>query len=223
MVVISFYKMIRNSLLKNASLAALSAVGLSLSFAGTAQALSFNEMGNAGELLDTAQVIGGGEPLTEINGSTSFGANDFADLFQFKTTGGFFSATTEGGDTDFDTALFLFDKTGDVVLSNDDIDFDNFVVESEISGDLAAGIYYLGITGAGYLPTDGLGSIINDPIDPPFGFDTFGTLGGWQDEPFETGSYTVSLEGAEAVIPTPAAVLPVLSGLFAAARRNKNN
>ena len=97
----------------------------------------------------------------------------------------------------------------------------NFIVESEISGNLAAGIYYLGVTGAFYLPTDEFGVVINDPTDPPFGFDSVGTLGGWQDEPFETGSYGIFLEGAEAV-PTPAVVLPVLSGLFAAARRKQH-
>ncbi|AFY37562.1 hypothetical protein Lepto7376_1205 [[Leptolyngbya] sp. PCC 7376] len=213
--------MFKSNLFTTASVTALSTLSVCLGFTHSAQALSFTEVDDAGELLGTAQVIGGSGAITEISGNTDFDANDFADLFKISLDGSFFSATTETTSTDFDTALFLFDSTGDVVLSNDDIDFDNFVVESEISGNLAAGIYYLGITGSGYLPEDAFGSVINDPTDPPFGFDSVGTLAGWQDEPFEVGAYNISLTGVNAV-PTPAAVLPILSGLFTAARRKKN-
>jgi len=213
-------EMISLNLLQKSLIVSSVATSVALGFSTQAQAISFTEVGDAGDLLGTAQIINGNGSITDISGATSSANNDFVDLFQINLDGGFFSASTVGG-SDFDTSLFLFDSNGDVLLSNDDDEFD--FPESTISGNgLLAGIYYLGITGFNNLPIDAFSSIINDPAEFG-GFDTNGTLAGWLEDDF-TGSYTVSLAGASGVaeVPTPAAVLPILSGMFAAARRRKN-
>jgi hypothetical protein len=134
-----------------------------------------SEFGDAGQVLGNAQVIAGGSgTLDSITGTIS-GIND-VDVFQITLEGGAFSATTVGG-ASFDTQLFLFDSSGNQVLSNDDTFSPSFSLQSTISASLDAGNYFLAIS-----------SFNNDPVGIPPSFPGNG---------FSSGSYTIDLAGVE--------------------------
>ncbi len=155
-----------------------------------------SEVNDAGQSLDTAQVISGGtETLDRIAGTVA-SEND-VDLFQITLTGeGNFSATTVGG-ADFDTQLFLFDEDGFLVLENDD----NEGLQSSISDDLApltSGDYFLAIS-----------SFDNDPIGSP--------LDGFTGNGFSSGDYTIDLTGVKADSGEVEAISPFSLGASPAA------
>jgi hypothetical protein len=84
--------------------------------AGSLPADLFNEVGDAGGLLDNAAVTSGAGALTQIMGTLGLGD---ADLYAiYVDGGGTFSATTVGGVAPgFDTQLFLLDSTVTVFIS----------------------------------------------------------------------------------------------------------
>src|SRR5262249_47492303 len=133
-------------------------LGSSPIFAG-----SLLEIGDAGESLLTAQIansLPGGTPLTDILGTLEPGG---ADLFKIYLTGGqTFSATTTQSFllNAFDSQLFLFDSTGKGVYANDDDP--NSPPQSTLPSGIiytpnASGLYYLAISGSGYLPVSATG------------------------------------------------------------------
>ena len=117
----------------------------SLAFTAHASAATWAEVGDAGDLPGTAQTTVGGGPLTAITGS--IGTRIDRDLFCIIIDGmGPFSASTVGTPgTLGDTQLFLFDAMGFGVLGNDDAS--GATLRSTLSGTLAPGTYYLGISG----------------------------------------------------------------------------
>lgn len=131
--------------------------------AGTAQAATYTETGDAGQTLTTAQVASTGSSsaaLTAIFGSLATAGD--ADLFKiYIASPSTFSATTNniGTSTDLDTELFLFSFTGTAIAANDD-DASGLVLNSTLpSGDthyagLVAGYYYLGISNSGNEPVN---------------------------------------------------------------------
>ncbi|MFN4033817.1 MAG: hypothetical protein ACK4ME_09435, partial [Fimbriimonadales bacterium] len=74
----------------------------------SAQAQTWYEQGDAGDLPETAQSTGSG-PIAEIQGSLD--ANDVDMYAIYITDPANFSASTVGGAT-FDTQLWLFDADG---------------------------------------------------------------------------------------------------------------
>jgi hypothetical protein len=162
-----------------------------------AQAVSFTEMGDAGESISTAQAVAaaGTVPLDSIAGSLA-SLND-ADLFQIFLTGSrAFSATTRNAATDqavIDAAigitptvalnpqLFLLDANGRGVYANDDNSGSSQA--TLLSGGLfspqQSGIYYLGISGSGDNPVSTAGAIF-PASDSSFPFNVGATGAGGQ-------------------------------------------
>jgi filamentous hemagglutinin family protein len=165
--------------------------------------------GDAGQLLGTAQVLGTGSavPLESISGNLFSSAD--VDLFQIYLAGErTFSATTVDG-TDIDTQLFLFDSDGFGVYANDDQSGCDCFQSTLPAGDgltpIAPGIYYLAVSSYDSDPSSVGGEIFPDDFESVVGATGDGgesPLGGWNDEGFGTGSYTINLTGAEATVST---------------------
>lgn len=147
--------------------------------AGHAQAVTFTQVGDTGQTLETAQVIPGGtQTLDSIAGTLA--APNVVNLFRIVLAGGqTFSATTINVNTLVelpidqqlgsptallpDPQLFLFDAAGRGVYGNDD-SFGT-AQASLTSGGLsptAAGTYFLAIASTGYNPVSAGGNIFGD-------------------------------------------------------------
>lgn len=117
----------------------LVAVLIALLTSGSAAAVTWTEVGDAGKLLDTAQETGTGT-LTGID--TDLASATDVDLFRFLVIGqGEVTITTSG---EFDTQLFLFDASGLGIAANDD--FTDGSGNSLITAELSTGYYYLGVS-----------------------------------------------------------------------------
>ena len=174
-------------------------------FVGSANAVPFTEVGDAGELLSTAQETVGSGSLTSISGSLIDLGNgvDDIDLFEiFISDTSIFSVTVSANlSQDNDAMLYLFDATGAQVAFDDD--------------------------GNGLLPQFDAGVISGLSADSYFlAFDLFsttplftsGSLSGWTRNPgpFQTGDYTLNLTGAEfstASVPEPSVLALIGLGI----------
>jgi hypothetical protein len=125
-------------------------------------AATYVEIPDAGETLATAQTVAGG--TDKITGNV---ANSSADLFKFGWGGGAFYVNTVG--TAWDSQLFLFDSTGAGVQGNDDgVAFAGPAYLQLAS--LAAGTYYLGISGYDWDPYSASGIMFqSSPFSPLYG------------------------------------------------------
>jgi uncharacterized protein (TIGR03382 family) len=191
--------------------------------AGTAQAQSWVEVGDAGEA-PAFQVTVGTGPLTSIVGGGIPGASDFCDTYCiYIADPSSFSASTVGGSTQ-DTQLWLFRMDGTGVTFNDD----STGLQSTLSGTFvtAPGHYMLAISLYDYDALNGAGSAIW--LDGPFGAERApdgpgapGPVAGWSGSSASLGGYTIRLTGTEfCEVPAPGALaLMGLGGLLAARRR----
>lgn len=202
---------------------------------------TYAEIGDAGQTVGTAQGTGlGGTSLTTITGTIS-SATD-ADLFAIRLTApATFSATTVGGLTTLDTALFLFNSAGVPIYTNDDASGSS--LQSTLPGStsftasLAAGTYFLGISLSGNEPINlnaqllfaafpgGDSTAVRGPasgINPNTLFNFNG-----QTAFAETGAYQINLTStATAVVPEPTTAVFCLFGAVAAgffARRQRQS
>lgn len=131
-----------------------------------AQAADFAEVGDAGQTLATANnaAVGpGGVAIGGITGSLSFGQD--ADLFYiYIATPGAFSAVASSAGDILDTQLFLLDKTGHALATNDDSSGANIQaalpVGNALYSNLAAGYYYLGISESGNEPVNSANQLL---------------------------------------------------------------
>jgi len=179
-----------------------------------AEAFTWAEVEDAGDLPETAQNITHNGPLEFIVGYLDSPTD--VDMYAiFITGGGDFSATTVGWTIDVDTQLSLFDSTGIGIYSNDDLAAANRQSTLPAFNPLTPttpGIYYLAISDWDYDPVSGEGYIfphpsnigsdtdVNGPTGPGgsspiIGWDGISTIGG--------GSYTIALTGAAAVARLP--------------------
>ena len=210
---------------------------LAVVYAGQAQAVTFAESLDAGDNLNTAQVIPSGTfSLDSISGSLF--END-ADLFQIFLTGDqTFSATTKNAQTDqisiddllgistelaADPQLFLFDSAGRGVYTNNDR-FGSLQPTLSSSGfsPTGSGIYYLAISSSGYNPVSNGASIFPNAEDgevlPNNSNFILTDFVGTSDT---NGRYDIALSGAKAV-PEPTSILGILSlSAWGAVRRMK--
>lgn len=191
--------------------------------ASAAQAQVWNELGDAGESLATANVTSGVGLLTQITGT--FDVND-TDMFQiYIANPATFLATTVGGTSD-DTQLFLFDINGFGVAHNDDSPSDS-TLQSRLTGLFvpAPGLYYLAVTKYNRDPSSAGGLIwANSPFGTeraPDGPGAAGALASWAGATSaSTASYSIFLEGVEFAIPAPGSIaLLGLGGLLVGRRR----
>jgi len=171
---------------------------------GISQATPYTEIGDAGELMPTAQNIGGG--FNTITGSLGSGS----DLFALQLTAGSFGA--EVTFRTFDTQLFLFNSTGFGIVANDDISDSNYA--SYFSTTLSySGLYYLGISAYDNDPISTTGEIFDDfwtgivlPTVPGGGTNP---LSGWSGSGSGRG-YTIELSQTTTPsnpVPEPATLL----------------
>lgn len=186
--------------------------GAMTAFASQSMASVMYEVGDAGETLGTAQAVAGG--TSQIQGSVS----GDADLFSFFWGGGSFYVNTVG--STFDSQLFLFDSTGAGVWGNDDgIAFAGPAYISDAN--LAAGQYYLGVSGYNYDPYSASGLIFDSyPYDPVYGPNNTAPLSYWSGGS-GSGSYSINFQqitssGDPVGDPTPTGVpAPLGGGLLA--------
>ena len=134
-----------------------------ITFMSPAFAVPFTEVGDAGDLVATAQQLGPG--TTQIDGILD---RRDADLFGFYWGGGSLTIDTVG--STFDTQLFLFDAVGNGIWGNDDaIAFAG--AAAIVDPALAAGSYLIGISGFNHDPNDASGSVMfqSFPFEPQYG------------------------------------------------------
>jgi len=177
-----------------------------------AAAISFNEIGDAGDLPGSSQVAGALPLLTTITGS--IGSSTDVDMFAITfNQAGTFSATTTHLGTLLDSQLFLFKSTGLGVVANDD---SPITVGSTIPGTAVnPGLYFLGVSSFDVDPASSGGLIF-----PSFPFTgVFGPTGPgganaithWQGTG-GTGTYFVNLNLEPALAPVPEPGTLVLLG-----------
>ena len=165
--------------------------GGALMFSLNASAIVFVEVGDAGESLDTAQMVGGG--VTQITGNV----NGDADMFGFYWGGGSFYANTVGSTGD--TQLFLFDSSGAGIWGNDDgVSFAGPAYISDPA--LSAGTYYLGISSYDYDPYSASGVMFQSfPWEPLYGpSNGTETLTNWDGTSFAASAYTINFQQIDA-------------------------
>ncbi len=133
-----------------------------LLLAGTASATTLVETPDVGQTLGSAFLVPGGTTL--ITGSVS---SSDADLYKFIWGGGAFYVNSVG--SSFDSQLFLFDSAGVGVQGNDD--GVAFAGPAYLQlGALAAGTYYLGISGFDLDPYSSSGLMFQSvPYGPLYG------------------------------------------------------
>jgi hypothetical protein len=195
---------------------------LALSAAGATQAVTFTEVGDAGELVATAWGTGTGIDTTR-------GLVDHeADLFALVLPAGPFTAWTYPYDgpaagNNFDPQLFLFDSNGFGIIANDDWPGSS---RSQINTTLSAGLYYIGIPVYDYDPISVGGMIFpNFPRDMQFGATGPGgaaPLSDWQGSA-SGGNYTLRISPSSLPESTTLILFASgLAGLVALRRRSKS-
>jgi len=211
---------------------------LAVVYAGQAQAVTFAEISDAGDNLNTAQVIPSGAfSLDSISGNLF--END-TDLFQIFLTGNqTFSATTRNAQTEqipiddllgiptelvADPQLFLFDSAGRGVYASDD-SFGSLqpTLSSLGFSPSEAGIYYLAVSSSGYNPVSNGTKIFSEALSGEVipNSSSF-VVTDFVGASTTNGRYEIALSGAKAV-PEPTSILGILSlGAWGIVKRLKN-
>lgn len=184
---------------------------------------NWTEVGDAGELPGTAQVVLGSGLLTGITGA--LGTTNDVDMYKIYISDALgFSATTANPGTTFDTELFLFDEGGIGVYVNGDDGspgYPSTLPAGHTLGPKSEGLYYVAISGWNRKPLSGP---VSDPpaaddlwvfpyhlvgsgtlIEGPTGPGGASPVTGWANNG-EIGDYSITLTGA-ACIPAPGAIL----------------
>ncbi|MEJ5384716.1 MAG: DVUA0089 family protein [Fimbriimonadales bacterium] len=161
----------------------------------------YDEVGDAGDLPESAQATPSGA-LTGIRGTLSAGDVDLYAIYI--TDPSSFSASTQCT-TFIDTALFLFDASGNPVSFNDDAPEGG--LQSRLDGSCipGAGLYYLAVSAYDRDAADCNGAELW--ADTPFSSIRCadgagsGRIGGWTGSHSASGTYIVNLTGAEGASP----------------------
>lgn len=197
----------------------LSIIALVAAVGAAANAQTFNEIGDAPDTPPGQSVTDG---TTRIEGTDT--GND-ADVFAFRWGGGVLTIDTFGTLYDTQLHLFFFDGTG--IGENDDAAAGG--LQSEISLDLAAGDYLIGITqfnkdalDAGGLPIFGFNNTFSD-LNGNFiqGPEGNGPLAGWDSTSGSGGAYGINFSAPVNAIPAPGALALLGLGGLAAVRRRR--
>jgi hypothetical protein len=133
-----------------------------------AHAVNWTEVGDAGDLLGTAQEPIGNGPLRNIYGTVS--TNTYVDLYRiFISDPTSFSASVTSTSGNFDSVLALFNEGGFGIYGNDDSrlgDRNAGLPAGSFLGPQAPGWYYLAVFGLDTTPTSGNGFTPDHYIGP---------------------------------------------------------
>lgn len=184
----------------------------------TALAGGFNEGGDAGRTVGSAQAVSGGNgSVTTISGSLStplLGTGDFEDVYEIYISDPSTFTITTVGSAPFDTELFLFDGNGKGLLANDDESagtqqstIPNAATDATGASVMQPGIYFLAITGKGNKPTSNGGQLIFNQatateVSGPDGAGAAFIQDNWTPGSGPVGSYTIQLTGVT-FLPVP--------------------
>lgn len=204
----------------------LFAVAASVALVSSASALTWIEVGDAGQSIATSQTpIPANQPLNSIFGS--FLSTSDVDIFTiFISNPALFSATTVlGTSTLIDTSLFLFNSSGLPVYMNDDAagggTIQSTLPAGNALGPQTAGIYYLAISLSDNEPVNfanqllfalGASTSVRGPnpiaTGPLVNWDSSGVAAG-----STIGAYQINLTGASTV-PEPSTLALCAIGTF---------
>ena len=196
-------------------------------YSNFSNAATWAEMGDAGDMPNSAQIISGVGDLTEISGFISSDPFHHVDMFQIyisnHTT---FWATSNKSNFLFDgPQLFLFDSDGYGIYASGLTSGSTLTAGSPI-GPKYSGIYYLAISpfniDAQGLNSFGTESLIftdstNDLVVGPDGNGGSSPITGWGGTySGNTTDYTITLNGASFIssVPLPPALWFFISGLL---------
>ncbi len=197
----------------------LATTGLAVCLMGIApraNAFTFDETADIGQLMGEAQDVGA---ASEINGRVRF--LDDIDLFKVRIEQNGMSTfdanpmALEDGSERLNVNIFLFNAMGNPLASIEPRDFDNMI----INFDTIAGDYFLGI---GSDDLDALDAEGNQIAGNDSGIDMAnGILGGWKTGSESIGKYNIKISTVPTdAVPTPA-LLPGLIALGVKALRKK--
>ena len=178
---------------------------LTVAIAGSNALGAWTEIGDAGDLPGTAQVVTGTGPLDTIVGTIS----GDVDMYQiYIASPAAFSAYATG----LDPMLFLFDQAGMGVYGDDDsgLGLDAFLPAGDTYSPTTPGIYYLAIAPFYNMPSSSSGEIFTFtyPTLIPTGPGIGNPVSSWSGIPGgQTVEYLIELTGASYVIPAPGAIL----------------
>ena len=167
----------------------------------------WTEIGDAGDLPGTAQIIWGSGPLDTISGAYEASNADMYMIYISNPAG--FSAYADAPDPQ----LFLFNQAGMGIYANDDYSgLDSYLPPGHANSPTSAGLYYLAISDYNRDPLSSTGLIFpNTPfsgVHGPTGPGGANPISSWSASA-DAGGYTITLTGAEYVnvIPAPGAIL----------------
>ena len=152
------------------------------------------EVGDAGALPATADIVDGSGPLNSIAGTLTSDPDDREDMYEICITDpAAFSAETSG---QFDEQLFLFDSNGLGIISDDDSGpgLESLLPAGDPNSPMAVGIYYLAISDFNHDPNDGVGLIFPE-FGGPNGPVSALPIAGWTPANPAYGTYSIALTG----------------------------
>lgn len=189
--------------MKKQSMQLVQSLVLSSCLLGTAHAATYTEVGDAGDLLGTAQITTGTGTLTHIAGSLGEnGGQGDVDLYRIMITDptAFSITVTASLSADNDAILYLFNESGHFALMDDDAGV------GYLPG-MVQGSFTTGTPGAYYL------AFFLFATDPIY---TNSVLSGWNHmpAPLQSGNYTLALTGADFASSPSAVPVPAAAWLF---------
>jgi hypothetical protein len=183
----------------------ISIIGVLLAVLGSPALANWTEIGDAGDLPGTAQIVQGGGPLDSIFGVMNDPDVDMYKIYIYDPAG--FSAHATG----FDPQLFLFDQSGLGVYGDDDSGggLNALLPAGNTYSPTTPGIYYLAISEFNLDPFSAGGAIFSGyPAATPTGPGSGSPVSYWSGGTWGVGGeYQIDLTGAQNVIPTPGAIL----------------
>jgi hypothetical protein len=177
---------------------------LTVAIAGSNALGAWTEVGDAGDLPGTAQVVTGSGTLDTIFGVMNDPDVDMYQIYVSDPAG--FSAYATG----FDPQLFLFDQSGLGVYGDDDSGggLNALLPAGNTYSPTTPGIYYLAISEFNLDPFSAGGAIFSGyPAATPTGPGSGSPVSSWSGGTWHVGGdYTIELTGAK-YIPAPGAIL----------------